>query len=93
MRVSIVTVVAFFAAAVAANGGFAEKTFGGKCRDLTQLGGGKKDQTAITAWCRDNAGQRWQTTLNLNRCIGNKRGKLVWRNKCVLFHCSDVGDI
>ncbi|KAM3433692.1 hypothetical protein MY4824_005818 [Beauveria thailandica] len=80
MRVSIVAVVAFFAAAVAGNGGFADNTFGGKCKYLTQLGGGKKDQTAITAWCLDKAGKRWQTTINLNRCIGNKRGQLVWRN-------------
>ncbi|PMB68102.1 hypothetical protein BM221_006279 [Beauveria bassiana] len=80
MRVSIVAVVAFFAAVVAANGGFVDNTFGGKCKYLTQLGGGKKDQTSITAWCLDKAGKRWQTTINLNRCIGNKRGKLVWRN-------------
>ncbi|KAF1730834.1 hypothetical protein CRV24_008904 [Beauveria bassiana] len=80
MRVSIIAIVAFFAAAVAANGGFVDNTFGGKCKYLTQLGGGKKDQTSITAWCLDKAGKRWQTTINLNRCIGNKRGKLVWRN-------------
>ncbi|KAM3512835.1 hypothetical protein MY11210_003540 [Beauveria gryllotalpidicola] len=80
MHFPIVAALIFLASVVAAHGGFAESTFGGKCKHLSQLGNGKKDQTAITAWCLDDAGKRWQTTLNLNRCIGNKRGKLVWKN-------------
>ncbi|KAJ3479169.1 hypothetical protein NLG97_g8387 [Lecanicillium saksenae] len=57
-----------------------DDTFNDKCKYLNMLGQGKKGQTAITAWCLDDAGKRWQTTLNLNQCLGNNAGKLVWQD-------------
>lgn len=76
---SAIVAVALLAAGAAAQG-LTYDTFDEKCKYMNQLGSGKKGKTAITAWCLDDAGKRWQTTLNLNLCIGNDAGKLAWRD-------------
>ncbi|ATY59124.1 Cyanovirin-N [Cordyceps militaris] len=79
---SAIVAAALLAAGAAAQG-LTYDTFDEKCKYMNQLGSGKKGKTAITAWCLDDAGKRWQTTLNLNLCIGNDAGKLAWRDKYV----------
>ncbi|KAJ6789581.1 hypothetical protein PWT90_07416 [Aphanocladium album] len=79
MYAPVAAVFALFAAGAIAQA--PEDTFNDKCKYLEQLGSGKKGQTIITAWCLDDAGERWQTTINLNQCLGNNAGKLVWQDK------------
>lgn len=61
--------------------------FGAKCRQLTLLGDGKRGQSTLQAACRDDddkeTGLWWLTSLNLNRCLGNEGGKLVFQERCV----------
>lgn len=59
--------------------------FGGQCRPLVMLAGhGRKGRTALEAQCVDARGQWWQTSLNLNRCIGARDGALVYQESCVI---------
>lgn len=83
----IVKAAAVVVAAVAVAQPDPNDTFDDKCKYLNQIGSGKKGQTAITAWCLDDSGtgKRWQTTINLNQCMGNDAGKLVWKDKYVFF--------
>lgn len=53
-------------------------TFDGKCKNVNLLGEGKVGQTTLTGSCLDDAGSRWQTSLNLNLCIFNDFGRLAW---------------
>lgn len=90
MQTSIVATLAVLASAVAAGpvqartGGLSWLTFGEKCEDTRLLGDGKKGKTELAAACFDDAGVRVDTTLNLNQCIGNDAGKLVWKDKYVV---------
>lgn len=60
--------------------------FGGQCRPgLGLAGSGKKGLTVLEAQCVDAGGQWWRTSLNLNRCIGARDGKLVYEESCVEF--------
>lgn len=57
--------------------------FGQKCRQLTLLGDGRRGQSTLQAACLDDdgkeaAGTWWLTSLNLNQCLGNDGGKLVF---------------
>lgn len=56
----------------------ADAAFNSKCRYLTLGGYGRKGQTTLDATCKDDEGRWWQTSLNLNDCIGNYRGKLKY---------------
>ena len=56
----------------------ADAVFGGQCRGLKLGGHGKKGQTTLEARCIDGEGQWWYTTLNLNSCLGNGEGSLVY---------------
>lgn len=56
----------------------ADAVFGGQCRGLKLGGHGKKGQTTLEARCIDEEGQWWYTTLNLNSCLGNGEGRLVY---------------
>lgn len=84
MYAPVVAAVTLLATSAVAQG-LSYDTFDDKCKYLSVLGSGKKGMTAITAACLDDAGKRWQTTLNLNQCIGNDAGKLAWQDKYVTF--------
>ncbi|OAA77546.1 Cyanovirin-N [Akanthomyces lecanii RCEF 1005] len=79
MYAPVVAAVTLLATGAVAQG-LTYDTFDDRCKYLSVLGSGKKGQTAITAACLDDAGKRWQTTLNLNLCIGNDAGKLAWQD-------------
>ncbi|KAK5998348.1 hypothetical protein PT974_00727 [Cladobotryum mycophilum] len=51
--------------------------FDGNCLQVTLGGHGKVGQATIEGQCEDDSGQWWQTSLNLNQCLGNKAGRLV----------------
>ncbi|OAA81384.1 SH3 domain protein [Akanthomyces lecanii RCEF 1005] len=57
--------------------------FGQKCTRLTLLGDGKRGQSTLQAACLDNGkeGSCWLTSLNLNQCLGNDGGQLVFRER------------
>ncbi|KAJ6782270.1 hypothetical protein PWT90_00593 [Aphanocladium album] len=63
----------------------ADAVFGQKCRHLTLLGYGKEGQSTLQAVCLDDEedaegkGSWWLTSLNLNKCLGNDVGKLVFK--------------
>lgn len=55
--------------------------FGGTCVQLTLGGHGKIGMTTLEGRCVDDAGMWWETSLNLNSCIGNAGGQLVYEVK------------
>ena len=59
--------------------------FGQKCTQLTLLGDGKRGQSTLQAACLDDGkeGSLWLTSLNLNQCLGNNGGQLVFRERYV----------
>ena len=57
--------------------------FSGKCLQVTLGGYGKVGQATIEGLCEDKSGQWWQTSLNLNECLGNHAGKLVFAESSV----------
>ncbi|KAJ3485403.1 hypothetical protein NLG97_g6822 [Lecanicillium saksenae] len=63
----------------------ADAVFGAKCLHLSMLGDGKKGQSTLQAACLDDEdaaegkGTWWLTSLNLNKCLGNDRGRLVFQ--------------
>lgn len=59
--------------------------FGGRCKDVRLGGDGKVGSSTLEARCIDNVGQWWDTSLNLNDCIANDDGKLVYHAKWVLL--------
>ena len=59
----------------------ADAAFEKECRYLTLGGYGRKGQTTLEATCKDDEGRWWQTSLNLNDCIGNDGGKLIYGGK------------
>ncbi|UKZ60038.1 uncharacterized protein TrAtP1_001325 [Trichoderma atroviride] len=48
--------------------------FGGTCVQVTLGGHGKIGMTTLEARCVDDAGMWWDTSLDLNSCIGNVGG-------------------
>lgn len=55
--------------------------FGGLCVQVTLGGHGKVGMTTLEGRCVDDAGMWWETSLNLNACIGNVGGHLVYEEK------------
>lgn len=53
--------------------------FDGTCEQITLGGHGKVGMTTLDGLCRNSAGDWWKTSLNLNECIGNVGGKLVYQ--------------
>lgn len=65
-----------------------DAVFGAQCRHLSLLGYGKKGQTVLQAACLDGKpvgdnqkGTWWLTSLNLNRCLGNHGGRLMFKEE------------
>lgn len=68
----------------------ADAVFGQRCRHLSLLGDGKKGRSTLQAAClddgpaakgngkKDGEGTWWLTSLNLNQCLGNDGGSLVF---------------
>ncbi|KAK1253030.1 hypothetical protein MKX08_004217 [Trichoderma sp. CBMAI-0020] len=52
--------------------------FGGTCVQVTLGGHGKIGMTTLEARCVDDAGMWWDTSLDLNSCVGNVGGHLVY---------------
>ncbi|OAA61336.1 Cyanovirin-N [Cordyceps fumosorosea ARSEF 2679] len=68
----------------AGNGTATTTIFGRRCRLLTLLGGGKRGHSTLQAACRDGeeaTGTWWLTSLNLNQCLGNVGGRLVFQER------------
>lgn len=61
------------------NGG---RIFGQKCRQATLLGSGNTGSSILQAACIAD-GRWWQTTLNLNQCIGIRGRQLVFEERYV----------
>lgn len=58
--------------------------FGDLCRQVTLGGHGKVGETTIEGKCYDEGqGLWWDTSLNLNHCIGNGGGYLVYQEEYV----------
>lgn len=57
----------------------ADAAFDGTCEQITLGGHGKVGMTTLDGLCRNSAGDWWKTSLNLNECIGNVGGKLVYQ--------------
>ncbi|CAH0015618.1 unnamed protein product [Clonostachys rhizophaga] len=53
--------------------------FNGLCRQVSLGGLGQIGATTLSAQCVDGAGQWWDTSLNLNRCMGNEGGRLIYK--------------
>ncbi|KAL7915801.1 hypothetical protein GGI35DRAFT_430697 [Trichoderma velutinum] len=53
--------------------------FDGTCEQITLGGHGKVGMTTLDGLCRNSAGDWWKTSLNLNDCIGNVGGNLVYQ--------------
>ncbi|EHK21375.1 uncharacterized protein TRIVIDRAFT_51902 [Trichoderma virens Gv29-8] len=53
--------------------------FDGTCVQITLGGHGKVGMTTLDGLCRNSAGEWWKTSLNLNECIGNAGGNLVYQ--------------
>ncbi|PNP38652.1 hypothetical protein TGAM01_v209782 [Trichoderma gamsii] len=55
--------------------------FGGTCVQVTLGGHGKIGMTTLEGRCVDDAGMWWDTSLDLNSCIGNAGGHLVYETQ------------
>ncbi|KAL7789528.1 hypothetical protein V8C37DRAFT_386208 [Trichoderma ceciliae] len=55
--------------------------FGGTCVQVTLGGHGKMGLTALEGRCVDDSGLWWETSLNLNSCIGNMGGNMVYQER------------
>ena len=55
--------------------------FGSQCRYPTLGGDGVPGQTTLGAQCLDGLGVFWDTSLNLNLCLGDNDGELVYQNE------------
>jgi hypothetical protein len=55
--------------------------FGGTCVQVTLGGHGKIGMMTLEGRCVDDAGTWWDTSLDLNSCIGNVGGHLVFEAK------------
>lgn len=64
---------------------FSRAPFGGKCRRISLTGGGKVGKTTLEGLCADEKGREWVTGLNLNQCIGNNAGKMVYKDGWVFW--------
>lgn len=60
-----------------------DAAFGSCCRYVALGGHGKVGQTTLEATCVDDAEIWWRTSINLNNCIANNRGKLVYSSMYV----------
>ncbi|KAL6898268.1 hypothetical protein GGI43DRAFT_89675 [Trichoderma evansii] len=76
--------------------------FGGTCVQVTLGGHGKIGMTTLEGRCVDDAGMWWETSLNLNSCIGNVGGHLVYEENggfdatcrpCTLDYIHDSGSV
>ena len=61
----------------------ASVTFDGRCHTVTLSGGGRVGQATIEGRCVDGNGIWWDTSLNLNKCIANRAGRLVYHEEWV----------
>lgn len=55
--------------------------FGGTCVQVMLGGHGKIGMTTLEGRCVDDAGMWWDTSLDLNSCVGNAGGQLVYEAK------------
>ncbi|KAM0484421.1 hypothetical protein ACHAPX_001844 [Trichoderma viride] len=55
--------------------------FGGTCVQVTLGGHGKIGMTTLEGRCVDDVGMWWDTSLDLNSCIGNVGGHLVYETQ------------
>jgi hypothetical protein len=55
--------------------------FNGVCRQVSLGGLGQIGGTTLSAQCVDGAGQWWDTSLNLNHCMENEGGRLVYKEQ------------
>lgn len=55
--------------------------FNGVCRQISLGGLGQIGATTLSAQCVDGAGQWWDTSLNLNYCMGNEGGRLIYKEQ------------
>lgn len=53
----------------------------GVCKHITLGGNGKVGETSLDAECVDPNGQWWDTSLNLNDCVANDGGRLIFREE------------
>ncbi|PTB70887.1 hypothetical protein BBK36DRAFT_1107491 [Trichoderma citrinoviride] len=51
---------------------------GTTCEQITLGGSGKVGKTTLEAKCRNDKGEWWNTSINLNECITNVGGKLQY---------------
>ncbi|CEJ84253.1 hypothetical protein VHEMI03424 [[Torrubiella] hemipterigena] len=56
----------------------ADAAFNATCRHVTLNGYGRVGETTLEADCKDRHGVWWHTAINLNNCIGNSHGSLVY---------------
>lgn len=63
-----------------ATGSFLDRPFGGACRKVTLGGGGKVGMATLQGECVDGKGQWWETSLNLNQCVGDQDGRLAYQD-------------
>lgn len=55
-----------------------DAAFDVQCRYASLGGQGKVGQTSLEAICKDKDGLWWYTSINLNDCIANEKGTLVF---------------
>ncbi|UKZ85298.1 uncharacterized protein TrAFT101_001165 [Trichoderma asperellum] len=76
--------------------------FSGTCVQVTLGGHGKIGMTTLEGRCVDDAGMWWDTSLNLNSCVGNVGGRLVYEENggfdatcrpCTLDYIHDSGSV
>lgn len=65
----------------------ADAAFNSSCRHVSLDGYGKVGETTLKADCKDGHGRWWSTTINLNDCIGNEGGSLVYAPGYTLCFC------
>ncbi|POR38366.1 Uncharacterized protein TPAR_01427, partial [Tolypocladium paradoxum] len=58
--------------------GLNNRVFAGQCQYMTLGGHGKHGKTTLDGQCVDSKGTWWRTSLNLNLCVANRAGALVY---------------
>ncbi|PNY29823.1 Uncharacterized protein TCAP_00264 [Tolypocladium capitatum] len=54
------------------------KVFAGQCQYMMLGGHGRVGKTTLEGQCVDSKGTWWRASLNLNRCMANRAGALVY---------------
>lgn len=60
-----------------------DAAFDVQCRYVSLGGQGKVGQTSLEAICKDDDDLWWYTSINLNECIANEKGNLVFDKRYV----------